>query len=81
MKTVKNPVEYAHLLPRPFSYTKRSEAPTMTGTIEVTVKVYLQVDLDSDSQEFKEIVQAIIDGEVHPLVDNVELVKFETEDE
>lgn len=51
----------------------------MTGTIEVTVKVYLQMDLDGDSQEVKEIVQAVVDGEVHPLVDNVELVKFETE--
>ena len=53
----------------------------MTGTIEIKVKVYLQMDLDGNSQEVRDIVQAVLDGKQHPLVDNVELLEFETEDE
>ena len=53
----------------------------MTGTIEITVKVYLaaDVDADHDDDQIAEIVTAVVEGETHPLIDNVELVKFTTE--
>ena len=52
-----------------------------TGTIEVTVKVYLTMDLDSDADEktIHKIVTDVVEGEQNPLIDNIELWRFETE--
>jgi len=53
----------------------------MTGTIEITVKVYLCADVDGKSDEVRKIVQDVVDGELNPMIDNIELVSFQTEDE
>lgn len=53
----------------------------MTGTIEVKVMVHLQEEIPGDSQTVREVIRAVLDGELHPLVDNIELMEFSTEDE
>lgn len=53
----------------------------MTRTIELKVLIHLQEDIPGDDQIVRDVVQAVIDGELHSLVDNVELIEFSTEDE
>ena len=46
----------------------------MTDTIEVTVRIGLIDPLDGEDFKIREIVQAIVDGHIHPSVDEVELI-------
>ena len=56
---------------------------SMTGTLEVTVKVYLNSDIEPEdrdgnsSEAILEIVNAIVAGENHPNICETELVGFE----
>lgn len=52
----------------------------MTETIQVTVEVSLIEKLDGEDPKVREIVQAVVDGTLHPNVENVELVDYKTED-
>jgi hypothetical protein len=52
----------------------------MTDTIDVTVRIGLIDPLDGEDSKIREIVQAIVDGYIHPSVDEVELIEFRTED-
>lgn len=52
----------------------------MTDTIEVTVRIELTDTVDGEDPRIREIVQAVVDGELHPLINEVELVRYRTED-
>ena len=52
----------------------------MTDTIEVTVRIELTDPIDGEDPKIREIVQAVVDGDLHPLVNEVELIQYRTED-
>jgi hypothetical protein len=46
-----------------------------TGTIEVTVRVKLEADTECD-EEGREIAEAIVRGETHPMIAETELAEW-----
>lgn len=53
----------------------------MIETIDITVQVTHIDPLDGTSPQVREIVQAVVDGEIHPLIEMVEMLQFKTDDE
>jgi|GEM_PF-4271117 len=53
----------------------------MIGTLEVTVKVYLNSDIEAEGKAIQEIVEAVVTGDTHPNIAECELVEFTPGDE
>jgi hypothetical protein len=51
----------------------------MTKTIQVSVKINLHTAIQ-DGEIVREVIQAIMDGEPHHLIDSTELVEFSTDE-
>jgi hypothetical protein len=49
----------------------------MIGTVEVTVKVYLNSDIEAEGEAIREIVDAVVAGDTHPNIAETELGEFD----
>jgi hypothetical protein len=59
---------------------RSSNKKSMTNTIKITMTVNLLQEVPDNSEVVRDVVDAILNGEIHPLVEETELVEFSTED-
>jgi hypothetical protein len=51
----------------------------MAEMIEIKLRVLLNTNLPEDSVSLQDVVHAVLEGNLHPLVENIQLIQYRTE--